>query len=95
MSKGDIANKRGFWGTVTAKGAVAGSIALIAVLSVILILLTLMFIEIPETNSDYFLMVLGALIAWGTNGVHFFLGSSEGSKSKTSAMAAELAQDNE
>ena len=78
---------------ITAKGLAAAGIAYMSIASVVVVLVILMFHEIPQTNKEYFLMVIGALIAWGTNGVHFFLGSSKGSKEKTAALAAELAQD--
>jgi len=73
--------------------SMAAFISLISMVSLLGCMFALTWITIPTENKDLFNMGMGALIAWGTNGVNFFLGSSDGSKRKTAAMAAEMAQD--
>ena len=71
----------------------AAVISSLSMLSLLGCMIALTWITIPTENKDLFNMGMGAVIAWGTNGVNFYLGSSEGSKKKTAAMAAEMAQD--
>ena len=73
--------------------SMAAVISVTSILSLLVCMIGLTWISIPSENKDLFNMGMGAIIAWGTGGVNFFLGSSDGSKKKTAAMAAEMAQD--
>jgi len=77
------------------KGSMPAVISLLSIISLLVCMWALTGVSIPSENKDLFNMGMGAIIAWGTGGVNFFLGSSEGSKKKTAAMAAEMAQDDE
>jgi len=78
---------------IKVRGAMPGLIAIISIVSLLGCMYALTDITIPSENKDLFNMGMGAIIAWATNGVNFFLGSSDSSKKKTEIMADELAQD--
>lgn len=78
---------------ITPKGSMAALISVLSIAALLVIMIALTQITIPTANKDLFNMGMGAIIAWGTGGVNFFLGSSSGSKKKTEAMAAEMLQD--
>lgn len=72
---------------------IAATLSILVIISVGLIMYGLTHIEIPAENKDLFNMGFGSILTWGGAAIHYFLGSSKGSKDKTAAMAAELAED--
>ena len=88
------ADQYGILKTVTGKGLVAGTLSILTLMAVIAILVLLLFHTIPEPNKDYFMMVLGAVIAWTTSGFHYFMGTSQGSKAETAQRALERSTEN-
>ena len=73
-------------------GSINGWLSFMAVLGVFAVMAALTFVEIRPENKDLFNMGFGAMIGWATGGMHFFQGSSQGSKNKTEAMTAEMAR---
>lgn len=80
---------------LSGEGNIRGTLAMMAIIGVLLVMAGLTFVDIPAGNKDLFNMGFGAMIAWSGNGFNFFLGSSQGSKDKTAAMTAEMARDDE
>ena len=86
-------NAKGNFASFFEGGSINGWLSFMAVLGVFGVMAALTFVEIRPENKDLFNMGFGAMIGWATGGMHFFQGSSQGSKNKTEAMTAEMARD--